>query len=246
MTQDWDSIRELIAEGCRVLAARDLAPGILGHISVRLDDNLLAVRCRGPQERGLAFTTAEDVRVVTFDGAEGAPGELAGGHTPPHELPLHSETLRHRPDIDCVVHAHPAAVVAADLAGIEIRPIVGAYDIPGSALARAGIPVHPRSVLIRRADLAEEMVASLGAKSAVLLRGHGMTVVGASVQEAVLRSVSIGSIAALSLAVRQAGGTLVDISEADTAELPDLGGSLNLATAWRHEVARMSPQPSTG
>lgn len=235
----WNELRESIAQGCRVLADRELAPGILGHISVRLDDSRLAIRCRGPHERGLAFTTAEDIRVITFDGQAGAEGELDGGYSPPNELPLHSETLRARPDVQCVVHAHPASVVAADLAGIAIRPIVGAYDIPGSTLARAGIPVYPRSALIRRVDLAEEMIASLGDKNAVLLRGHGMTVVGSCVEEAVLRGISIASIAALSLQVRQAGGTLVDISDADVAELPDLGGSFNLATAWRHELARL-------
>ncbi|MEE4024037.1 class II aldolase/adducin family protein [Gordonia sp. PKS22-38] len=236
---DLGAVRELIATGCRVLAARNLAPGILGHISVRLDESRLAIRCRGPQERGLAFTTAHDVRVVTFDGEAGDPGELDGGYTPPHELPLHAETLRRRADISCVVHAHPPSVVAADLADIEIRPIVGAYDIPGSALARDGVPVYPRSVLIRRTDLAAEMVAHLGDKSVVLLRGHGMTAVGRSVEEAVLRAISINSIAALSLDIRQAGGVLTDIADTDVAELPDLGGSLNTSTAWRHEVASL-------
>ncbi|HCS56170.1 MAG TPA: aldolase, partial [Gordonia polyisoprenivorans] len=137
------------------------------------------------------------------------------------------------------VHAHPPSVVAADLADIEIRPIVGAYDIPGSALARDGVPVYPRSVLIRRTDLAAEMVAHLGDKSVVLLRGHGLTAVGRSVEEAVLRAISINSIAALSLDIRQAGGVLTDIADADVAELPDLGGSLNTSTAWRHEVASL-------
>ena len=61
--------RELIATACRVLAARGLAEGFLGHISRRVDDDLVLVRCRGPRERGLAWTTPEDVRLVDLDGA---------------------------------------------------------------------------------------------------------------------------------------------------------------------------------
>jgi ribulose-5-phosphate 4-epimerase/fuculose-1-phosphate aldolase len=233
-------LRVLIAEGCRVLAARGLADGILGHISQRVGADRLLVRCRGPQERGLLWTTPADIRLVDLDGAPGAPGELDGGWTPPNELPLHTEVLRARPDVDTVVHAHPPAVVAADLAGLAVRPIVGAFDIPGARLAAGGVPVHPRGVLIRDRRLAAEMVASLGDRSVVLLRAHGLTSTGRSVQEAVLRAISVDAIARLSLTIVQAGGRLTDLPDADMRELPDLGGSFNHDTAWRHEVSRLS------
>jgi hypothetical protein len=54
--------RELVAVACRVLAARGLADGILGHISLRVSGEAMLVRCRGPRERGLAFTTPDDIR----------------------------------------------------------------------------------------------------------------------------------------------------------------------------------------
>jgi ribulose-5-phosphate 4-epimerase/fuculose-1-phosphate aldolase len=57
-----------VASACRVLAARGLAEGYLGHISLRIDDERLLVRCRGQHERGLAWTTPEDIRLVTLDG----------------------------------------------------------------------------------------------------------------------------------------------------------------------------------
>jgi 3,4-dihydroxyphthalate decarboxylase len=232
--------RRRIAEACRVLAARGLSDGILGHISERVDDRTLLVRCRGPRERGLAWTEPADVRLVDLDGAAAAPGELAGGYAPPNELPLHTEVLRARPDVTAVVHAHPPAVVAADLAGIALRPIVGAYDIPGAKLAAGGIPVYPRGVLVRDRRLAAGMVAALGDRPLVLLRGHGLTSTGRGVPEAVLRAVSADRIARLSLAVRQAGGTLTDLPPEDLAELPDLGDAFFTGTAWRHELARLT------
>jgi 3,4-dihydroxyphthalate decarboxylase len=232
------SRRTLVAEACRVLAARGLADGILGHVSLRIDEGRLLVRCRGPQERGLAFTTDGDIRLVDLDGRAGAAGELDGGYAPPNELPLHTEVLRARPDVAAVVHAHPPEVVAADLAGIAIRPIVGAFDIPGARLAAGGVPVYPRGVLIHNRRLAAEMVAALGDRPAVLLRGHGLTSAAACVEQAVLQAISVDQLARLSLRVVSVGGTLADLPEPDMAELPDLGSSFNVATAWRHELAR--------
>ena len=235
---DLDQTRQLVADGCRVLAARGLADGFLGHISVRVNADHVLVRCRGPQERGLAWTTAEDVRLVDLDGAPGATGELDGWSVP-NELPLHTEVFRADPAVTAVVHAHPPSVVAADLAGLRIHPIVGAFDIPGTKLAAAGVPVYPRGVLVRDRRLAAEMVAAKGDHPVVLLRGHGLTSTGSSVQEAVLRALSVDGIARMTLAVVTAGGTPVDLPPKDLAELPDLGPAFHEGVAWRHEMARL-------
>lgn len=245
MTTGWESEREEIADACRVLAARNLAPGFLGHISRRIGGDRLLIRCRGPQERGLAATVPGDIRLVGTDGSAAAAGELDGGYRPPNELPLHVEVLRARADVDVVVHAHPPAVVAADLAGITVRPIIGAFDIPGAWLAAGGVPVYPRGVLIHDARLGREMVAALGDRPVVVLRAHGLTSTGASVPDAVLRAIGVDAIAGLSLQVVQAGGTLVDLPEEDMAELPDLGTSFNSDTAWRHELARLPSRAAT-
>jgi 3,4-dihydroxyphthalate decarboxylase len=236
-----DRERELVASACRVLAVRGLADGVLGHVSLRTGPDTLVVRCRGPRERGLAFTEAVDVRHVDLDGQPAGEGELAE-HAVPNELPLHTEVLRTRPDVQAVVHAHPPAVVAADLAGLGIRPIVGAFDIPGTQLAAGGVPVYPRGVLIRDRRLAGEMVAAMGERPVVLLRGHGLTSAATGVEQAVLQALSVDRLAGLALRIASAGGRLVDLPAADLAELPDLGSGFTVATAWRHELA----QPGVG
>jgi 3,4-dihydroxyphthalate decarboxylase len=232
-------LRQEVAQACRVLADRGLADGILGHVSLRIDEGRLLVRCRGPRERGLAWTEATDIHLVDLDGAAAGPGELQGGWSVPNELPLHTELLRTRPEVVAVVHAHPPSVVAADLAGIAIRPVVGAFDIPGTRLAQGGVPVYRRGVLIRDRRLAAEMLLAMGERPVVILRGHGLTSTGSSVAEAVLRALSVDTIAALSLRIVSAGGVLADLPDQDLAELPDLGGAFNTATAWRHELARL-------
>lgn len=236
---ELSSLRELVADACRVLAGRGLADGILGHVSVRVDTSRVLIRCRGPQERGLGYTTPQDIRLIDLDGQPGGPGELDGGYQPPNELPLHTELLRTRADVDAVVHAHPPEVVAADLAGIAIRPVVGAFDIPGTRLAAAGVPVYSRGVLVRTRNLASEMASAMGDRPVVLLRGHGLTSAAPTVEQAVLQAISVDYLARMSLRVTAAGGVLTDIPAEDMAELPDLGATFNTATAWRHEIARL-------
>ncbi len=196
----------------------------------------LLVRCRGPRERGLLFTTPDDVHLVGLDGAS----DLPAGYAAPSELPIHAETLRARREVAAVVHAHPPAVVTADLAGLAIRPVIGAYNIPAMRMARDGVPLYPRGVLIRRADLAAEMLAAMGAAPVCVLRGHGVTTTGASIAEAVIRALNLEALARLILAAAQAGGHPADLAEADIAELPDLGSTLNTETIWRYHLARLS------
>ena len=238
MLNSFEEERSLLADACRVLASRGLADGILGHISLRVNDESLLVRCRGPRERGLGYTEAEDIRLVRFDGTEAAPGELDGWSVP-NELPLHTAVLRARDDVAAVVHAHPPRIVTADLAGIAIRPIVGAFDIPGTRLAAGGIPVYPRGVLVRDHSLAAEMVAAMQGRPVLVLRAHGITSVAPTVEQAVLQAISVDTIAGLSMDILSAGGTLSDLSDEDMAELPDLGAGFNTGTAWRHEMARI-------
>jgi ribulose-5-phosphate 4-epimerase/fuculose-1-phosphate aldolase len=238
-----DSERTLVAQGCRVAASRGLVDGMLGHLSLRIDDDHLLIRCRSETDTGVAFTRPSDVRLITFDGNAGAPGELDGFRVP-NELPIHVETMRADTNHRAVAHVHPPAVVAADLAGIALRPIYGAFDIPGARLARGGVPVYQRAVLIRNARLGTEMVAAMGGKPVVILRGHGITSAAGSIEQAVLQAISVDALARMSLRVRAAGGTLSDIDDADWDDLPDLGSGFNTESAWRHEVARLDGQPN--
>jgi len=105
-----------------------------------------------------------------------------------------------------VAHLHPPDVVAADLAGITIRPIYGAYDIPGAWLARSRVPVYQRAVLIRNSRLGKEMVAAMGNAAVVICRGHGITSAAGSIEQAVLQAISLNELARMSLRVCAAGG----------------------------------------
>jgi ribulose-5-phosphate 4-epimerase/fuculose-1-phosphate aldolase len=239
----FDEQRALVAQGCRVAAARGLVDGVLGHLSLRVDDDRLLVRCRSDTDAGVAFTRPSDIRLLRFDGSAGAAGELEG-YRVPNELPIHVETMLAHPEHRAVAHLHPPAVVAADLAGVTIRPIYGAYDIPGAWLARGGVPVYERAVLIRNTQLGKEMVTAMSDRPVVICRGHGITSAAASVQQAVLQAISLDALARMALRVRAAGGALCDIDNRDWEDLPDLGPGFTVDAAWRHELARIGDQAS--
>jgi ribulose-5-phosphate 4-epimerase/fuculose-1-phosphate aldolase len=233
-----DSLRRTVALACRILANAGLAEDILGHVSVRTGPDAMLVRCRGPHEEGLLFTLDEDVRQVDLDGR----GEDLGEWSVPTELPIHAEILRSRPDVDAVVHCHPPSVLAAALAGVELRPIFGAYNIPAARMALDGIPVYPRKVLVRSTELGLELVDAMAQAPVCVLAGHGIATVGSgehAVEQAVVRALNLDALARINIEQARLGGRPADLDPADIAELPDLGSSFNDLNLWRHHIARL-------
>jgi ribulose-5-phosphate 4-epimerase/fuculose-1-phosphate aldolase len=233
--------RLLVANACRVLGARGLAEDVLGHISVRTGPDRVLIRCRGPREEGLFLTQSADVCEVDLDGHAVDGGGL-GGWSVPNELPIHAEVLRSRPDVDAVVHCHPPSVLMAGLEDVPLRAVFGAYHIPAARMALEGVPIYPRSVLVRRPDLGREVAAALGDKSVLVMRGHGITTVGSgehAVEQAVVRALALDVLARVSLESARLGGRAQELTPEDVAELPDLGGSFNDVMMFRHHLARL-------
>jgi ribulose-5-phosphate 4-epimerase/fuculose-1-phosphate aldolase len=228
-------LRDRIALACRILAMEGAVDGVLGHVSVRAGPGRMLIRGRGRRDHGLLFTTHEDIRLVDFDGAGDDPG---AGYAMANERPIHGETLRARPQVQAVVHAHPPAVLACGIAGLPLRPIFGAYNIPAMRLAADGIPVYPRSVLIRTPELAREMLDCMGDRPVCVLRGHGLTVTGDTLEQAVVRTLNVNILATATLAAAQAGRPAPDIPAEDMAELPDLGAAFNDQSVWRYYAAK--------
>jgi 3,4-dihydroxyphthalate decarboxylase len=225
--------REKVALGCRILGARRLVDSILGHVSARVDDTSILVRCRGPHERGVAHTTAADIRHVDLDGN---PLEPMDGWRVPKELPIHTRLLAQRPAMAAVVHAHPPNVLIVGLAGLELRAVFGAYNIPAMRLAVDGVPVYPRPILITRDELADEMVVAMGDRPVCILRGHGITVAGESVEQATLAALDLDELCAVTVRLAELGVSPPAIGADDLAELPDLGRVFNDILRW-HALA---------
>lgn len=229
-----DELREKVALSCRILANEGLVEGMLGHVSARVPgENEMLIRCRGDDDYGVIFTKNSDVRRVDFDGR--GPG-LEGSYEVPKELPIHGEILKARPDVGCVIHAHPPATLICGISDLELRPIFGAFNIPAMRMALDGVPVYPRSVLVTRPDLAAEVMDAMGDKHVCVMKGHGITVTGRTVEDATVRALNLNALARVTLQVAQAGGKASDIPPEDVEELPDLGSIFNAHWVWRHHV----------
>ena len=235
-TDPRQDLRHQIATGCRIAGFRGLCEDILGHISSRHDEGLL-IRCRGPQESGLIFTGLDDIRPANYAGELLDPDD---GYSVPNEVHIHTEILKARPDVDVVLHAHPPAVVALDLAGLALTPVVGAYNIPAARMAREGVPTYPRSVLVNTPELGRELVDALGATSSCILRGHGIVTTGKSVPEALSRALSIDTLARMILRAASAGEVPAPMTDQDLDQLPDLGSGFNDQLIWRFHTTSLA------
>ncbi|WP_029117761.1 class II aldolase/adducin family protein [Mycobacterium sp. URHB0044] len=234
-TPGLTGLRETVALACRMLAHQGLVADVLGHVSVRIDSDRILLRCRGTEDRGLLFTAVEDVRVIDRDDASD-PGD---GYSVPNESHIHTELYRSRPDVNAVVHVHPRDLLVCDLAGIELREVFGAYNIPASRLAQRGVPVYPRPVLVRTPELGRELAEAIGDGDVCILRGHGLVSVGETVPQATLRALDLAELSRIAAEVAMLGAHPPELSDRDRRELPDLGSSFNDLSRWRHYLGRL-------
>ncbi len=202
MKQDV-SLATTVALSCRILAKLGLVKETTGHVSARSPDGkAMVIRGRGKEETGLLFTRPRDIIFADFDGNKVG---KTGGLKPPNESSIHGELYKARPEIGAVVHAHPQAVVLTSIAGIELRPIFGGYDPRAMRLALDGIPVYQSSVTLHSKDQVFEMMRVMGDRDLCILRGHGVVVVGRTVEDATIKTIKLNELAKLNLQAASLG-----------------------------------------
>ncbi len=192
---DLTKLRELVAQSCRVLGKLNLTKEPSGHVSARVpgEDKVL-IKARGPEESGLRFVSTRDIITVDFNGKK-----LAGddGLDVPQEVFIHTWLYKTRPDVECVVHVHPLTVVLFTICGKPIQPLFGAYDPSGLRLLVDGLATYPRSITVSNEKLGEEFANAMGKKQACLMRGHGITSAGPSVEDATLTAIKLNDAAVI-------------------------------------------------
>jgi L-fuculose-phosphate aldolase len=190
---ELNQLRELLARSCRILGKLNMTKEPSGHVSARIpgSDRIL-IKARGPGESGLKFVTERDLITVDLNGKKlDGPEELAA----PQEVFIHTWMYRARPEIQSVVHVHPLTVVLFTICNKPLLPLFGAYDPSGLRLVVEGIPTYPRSILIANDDLGKELAEVMGDRSACMMRGHGITSAGVSIQEATLNAIKLNDVA---------------------------------------------------
>ena len=188
-----DAGRELVAKSCRVIGGLELTKAATGHVSQRSEDGQhVLIRARGPDEVGVRYTTAEEVIKVDMNGRKvDGPDGLAV----PQEVFIHTWVYKTRPEVKSVIHIHPPTVVLFTICEKPLMPLYGAYDPSSLYLWLEGIPTYGRSVTISNDELGKDFTDAMGEKNVCLMRGHGITTAGASVEEATVTAIKLNELA---------------------------------------------------
>ena len=185
--------RELVALSSRILGKLDLTKSTSGHVSARVaGTDTFLIRARGPAETGVRYTGPGDVILVDRDGKK---IEGSDDLDPPQEVYIHSWLYRTREDVNSVIHIHPATVVLFTICRKPLLPIYGAYDPTSIRLLMQGIPEYERSITVSNDELGKEFAGVMGDKPACLMRSHGITTAGATVEEATITAIKLNELA---------------------------------------------------
>lgn len=176
-------VAKLVAAN-RILARHGVVDGF-GHVSVRSPaspDSYLLSRSLAP-----ASVTAGDVMRFDFDGN----AQDGDARTPYLERFIHGEIYRARADVQAVVHNHSPSVIPFGATRKPLRPIYHMSAFIGTASAFFEIRETDghSDMLVRDRPLGAALARALGAQSVVLMRGHGCTVVGTSIEQVVYRAI---------------------------------------------------------
>ena len=244
---DQERIDDLIV-GSRILAHHEILDGF-GHASVRSASNprhFFMTRRMAP-----ALVTMDSI--IEFD-ADSMPidpsvratikalnpldGVLVTGAVY-GERPIHGEIYRIREDVKAIVHSHCPAVIPFGVSAVPFRPIMHMAGFLSSKTPVFEIrdAQDTGGMLVLNNDVGAALARSLASAPVVLMRGHGETVVGRTMKEAVFRAIYSEVNARLLLQALQLTPTPILLSEKEIAlnrhEISDFNRPWDL---WKSQI----------
>lgn len=225
-----------------VLANRILyQQGVLdayGHVSARDPEN--------PQRFFLArhmapgIVCADDIQTLDLD------GNVLGGDTrkPYTELFIHAAMFAAKPEVNGVVHTHSHSLIPFGATKTALRPIwaPAAFLDDGAAQFDTRDGFGDTDLMIRTMPLGRALVQAIGERPVVLMRGHGGTVVGASVREAVFRAIYLEANAKIQLQARLLGGEPIFMSHGESERsVTHLRADPSYRRAWEFWSSLVAP-----
>jgi len=233
-----------------VVASRTLAEhGVIhayAHASVPSDTS--------PQRyymaRNLAPELVTEADILEFD-LESRPVKQTD-HGLYQERFIHGEIYKARPDVNAVVHNHSPTVVPFSCTGCELKPIFHMAAFIGLGVPTWDIRDAQKGtdMLVKTAVLGEHLAQRLGRHPAVLMRGHGSTVVAENLQRAVGRTIYLEMNARMQLQatlLAGAGGRIVFLDEAEVAANVAWQNYVRSWELWKRKaLARLAAEKQAG
>lgn len=226
---DTTEIRRQVVHAGRVLEVAGIGEFVWGHVSLRDPEG----RGVWMKRSGLGFDELgeDDVLLVSPD------GEVLEGDGPRHaEYPIHTEILRARPELASVVHVHPPHAIALGASRVALQPFSHIGGVFADGLRR----YDAAAGLVQTRQEGAALAAALGGDRALLLTGHGVITVGASIGVAVAAAVMLERACRLQLLAEGFGGVAAPLpaDQARTVYAHTLSDSY-LDAAWQYLSRRV-------
>lgn len=206
-----EQARQLLIDAGLILEAAGQGDLTRGHVSVRVPGDPTHFYMK-PHSFGFDEITHENIVICNLEGEK-----VGGGGRKHSEVYIHSEIYKARADVMSVIHTHPTHTVAFSATGRPMRPI----SQPSVAFLD-GLPVYTDTIeLIRTRDMGAGVAKALGPHKAVLMRNHGVAVVGASVEESTILAILLENACEIQLLADAAGAPGPEFDRACIERLQD-------------------------
>ncbi len=196
-----------------------------GHVSARIPgSDTMLINSRDQSRTGIE---PHNLLQVDFN------GQVTGGNGyAPMETPIHTAVYRTRPDVMAVAHIHPANTIALSAAGKEYVPVIFHGAIFGKR-----VPVYDDCRHVDTIERGVAMTDALGTGRAVIIRGHGATVVGGSVRGVFCAAMYLEDNARI-LTQAYSMGTIRPLSDEELAEGPRISTEIQFNKVWNYYLAK--------
>jgi ribulose-5-phosphate 4-epimerase/fuculose-1-phosphate aldolase len=235
-----DEARGLVARANRMIAHEGVLDAF-GHVTMRHPTDsgrYLMSRSRAPE-----LVQPDDILEFTLDSQPVKPTDvrLYG------ERVIHGAIYQARPDVNAVCHHHAPSILPFCISGTELKPV---YHL-GATLGEkvpfwdARDDFGDTTLIVARPEEGASLARALGANWIVLMRRHGATVAGRTLEELTFRTIYTARNAALQIQAH----TLGHVSPLNPAET-ELAGEYNLrpgpvARAWEYWNVRLDKAEGT-
>ena len=171
-------LKHKLVTACHILDREGITDGY-GHVSARIPGTgtFLTIANVSP-----GCATIDRLIMLDFGGSY-----LGGTKPPPNEWPIHACVMRARPDVTSVCHTHSKWSTLFSVLPTKLRP---AHHY-GKFLSAQGPPVYQAAGLVNTVQRGEALATVLQHHSVALMRAHGDTVVGESVEQAIQRTIQL-------------------------------------------------------
>jgi HCOMODA/2-hydroxy-3-carboxy-muconic semialdehyde decarboxylase len=223
---DPSLVEDLVA-AYRILAQQGVLDGF-GHVSARHNraaNRFLISRSLAPE-----LVTPNDLIEFDLDGN----AVDAKGRALYSERFIHAEIYKARPDVRAVVHNHAPALIPFGVTSVPLRPMYHMASFIGN-----GVPVFDirknfgmTDMLVSDSKKGRALAEVLGDKAVVLMRGHGVAVVGSTIPIAVGRSIYLELNARIQSQAIALGGNITYLDPQEAQKMMDSGENRAYERPW--------------